>query len=266
MNVLITAVNYNSYRELHNYLSSIEKAAGLCPQHTIKVIIADNSTRKETVQTDNYKNIQVEQVELENSGYLGGAQSVINGQAGIEQYDYVAISNVDIELKEDFFENLQKYSLQNDIAWLATKIWSKAEARDRNPKILSRPSKRRLQLVNLMYKYPILDYLYTKTLYNRKKAYSPKPEMDIYAGHGSFMMLTKHFFEHYKKIEYPVFLFGEEIYLGELIRIAGMRVRYVPTLEVIDTEHTSTGKMKKAFYYKCNKESIDYILNNFYNE
>ena len=90
--------------------------------------------------------------------------------------------------------------------------------------------------------------------------------MDIYAGHGSFMMLSKNFFEHYKKIEYPVFLFGEEIYLGELIRLAGMRARYVPSLEVIDMEHTSTGKMKKEFYYKCNKESIDYILDHFYNE
>ena len=90
--------------------------------------------------------------------------------------------------------------------------------------------------------------------------------MDIYAGHGSFMMLTKHFFIHYKKIEYPIFLFGEELYLAELIRMADLRVRYVPGLEVIDMEHASTGKMKKAFYYKCNKESIDYILENFYNE
>ena len=266
MKILIVAVTYNSYLELNSYLKSIDKAVELCSETEVTVCIADNSIDKQNIDATQYKRIQVEVIPLNNKGYLGGAQYVINGRTDISQYDYVAISNVDIEMAGDFFIKLQEYKLDEDIAWLATRIWSKAEERDRNPKIISRPSKKRLQLVNLIYKYPVLDYLYTRTLYKRKTMYTPSPEMDIYAGHGSFMLLTKHFFKHYRKIEYPIFLFGEEIYLGELIRIAGMRVRYVPTLEVIDTEHTSTGKMKKAFYYKCNKESIDYILNNFYNE
>ena len=266
MRILIVAVTYNSYPELRSYLSSIEKAAEQSPNTEVKVSVADNSVNKERVNVSGYKRIKVEICPLDNKGYLGGAQEIINAQTDINQYDYVAISNVDIELSVDFFKKLQDYILQNDVAWVATKIWSKAEGRDRNPKMLSRPSKKRLQVVNLMYRFPILDYLYTKTLYKRKTLYTPSPEMDIYAGHGSFMMLTRNFFEKYQKIEYPIFLFGEEIYLGELIRMADMRVRYVPSLEVIDMEHASTGKMKKAFYYKCNKESIDYILENFYNE
>lgn len=266
MKVLVVAVTYNSYLELSSYLTSIEKAVERCPGVEVIVCVADNSVDKQNIDSSHYKCIKVDVTSLDNKGYLGGAQYVINSQTDLSTFDYIVISNVDIELACNFFTKLKEYKLDKDIAWLATKIWSKAEGRDRNPKIISRPSKIKLQLINYMYKYPILDYLYTKTLYKRKTKYLPSPEMDIYAGHGSFMMLTKNFFEHYKKIEYPIFLFGEEIYLGELIRLAGFRVRYVPDLEVIDMEHASTGKMKKAFYYKCNKEAIDYILNSYYNE
>ena len=266
MKILIVAVTYNSYPELRSYLSSIEISAEQSPNTEVTVRVADNSINKEKVDITGFKKIKIEICPLDNKGYLGGAQDIINTQPDIYQYDYVAISNVDIVLSVDFFKKLQGYTLQKDVAWLATKIWSKAEGRDRNPKIVSRPGKIKLQIVNFLYRFPILDFLYTKTLYKRKTMYTPSPEIDIYAGHGSFMMLTKHFFMHYKKIEYPIFLFGEELYLAELIHMADLRVRYVPGLEVIDMEHASTGKMKKAFYYKCNKESIDYILENFYNE
>lgn len=266
MKILIICVNYNSYNELSKYLDSIELACMNANGIAVQVVVADNSTVSQKISTEKYKHIKVEQCEQENLGYLPGAANVINNIQNANGYDYVAISNVDILMASNFFIKLQEYKLDEDIAWLATRIWSKAEERDRNPKIISRPSKKRLQLVNLMYKFPILDCLYTRSLYKRKTLYTPSPEMDIYAGHGSFMMLTKAFFEKYPKINYPIFLFGEELFFGELIRQEGMRVRYVPTLEVIDTEHASTGKMKKAFYYKCNKESIDFILNNYYNE
>lgn len=266
MKILISAVNYNSYPELNNYLISIDRAAGMCADASVFVVVADNSTERKVVDISLYKNIQTEICVLNNLGYLGGAQYVINKCEDIRKYDYVIISNVDIEMPSGFFQKLEEYRCEDDIAWIATKIWSREEGRDRNPKILSRYSKKKLKMINLMYKYPILDYLYNKTLYKRKVAYTPKPEMDLYAGHGSFMMLTKAFFLHYKRIDYPIFLFGEELYLAELIRKANMRVHYVPDLEVIDKEHVSTGKMRKSFYYKCNKESIDYILKCFYNE
>ena len=115
-----------------------------------------------------------------------------------------------------------------------------------------------------MYKFPILFYLYTATAYKRKKLAPHYDEMDIYAGHGSFMLLTRSFFRKYDKIEYPIFLFGEELYLAELVRKEGMRVRYMPNLKVEDNEHVSTSKMKKKFYFKCNTESIKYILETFY--
>lgn len=264
--ILIVCVNYNSYKELVQYLSSIEIAAQKTKQSNIHVIVADNSTKYETHNVDEFRHINVQIQKQNNVGYLIGAQTVINSIPNILDYDYIAISNVDITMSEDFFVNIEKSNMPGDVAWIAPKIYSKDENRDRNPKVMSRYSKKKLKLLYYMYKFPILFYLYTMTAYKRKKLQPKYPEMDIYAGHGSFMLLTRSFFESYKKIEYPIFLFGEELYLAELVMNVGKKVRYVPSIVIEDNEHVSTSTLKKNTYFKYNQESIKYILDTFYNE
>lgn len=266
MKIFIVAVNYNSYNELSRFLNSVDQAATNSPSATVKVVVADNSTNIQDVDVSMYTHIETSIVQHGNLGYLGGAQAIINKESDILSYDFVAISNVDIVLEEDFFCQLVSKDIDENVGWVATKIWSEDEGRDRNPKVMERYSKRKLQIINMMYRFPILDWLYTNTMYKKKAEYAPSPECDLYAGHGSFMLLTRAFFRKYEKIEYPIFLFGEELFLAELIQKAGLKVHYVPELVVKDTEHVSTGKMRKSFYYKCNKESIDYILKTFYNE
>ena len=262
--ILIVCVNYNSYQELHNYLASIERAAQLCPNVKVEVIVADNSTKEEEINTTSFVNISVSVRKYDNLGYLGAAQEVINKCDDLTVYDFVAISNVDLRIKEDFVCKLDAVLIDNDVAWIAPTIWSECEGRNRNPKVMQRYSRRKLEIINLMYRFPLLDWIYTNTAYKKKKEQSEAPEQNIYAGHGSFMLLTKHFFERHSKIQYPIFLFGEELYLAELIRESNQKVLFAPKLVVYDTEHVSTGSMKKKFYYKCNKEAIEYIIKKFY--
>lgn len=265
MKTLIVAINYNSYNELKSYINSVEIAAQKYSSNTIDFIIADNSSMyEECLFKSRCVNFRV--IRLNNLGYLGGAQHVINGTPNILCYDYVIISNVDIAMKEDFFDKLSSVKIEKEVAWIAPKIYSKDEKRDRNPKVMSRYSKKKLQLLYYMYKYPILFYLYTMTAYKRKKLQPQYPEMDIYAGHGSFMLLTRSFFESYKEIHYPIFLFGEELFLAEEILKAGKKVRYVPSLVIYDNEHVSTSTIKKKTYFKYNQDSIKYILDTYYNE
>ena len=264
MKVLIVCVNYNSYNELNNYLLSIDKACTNSPSTDVSLIVADNSTEVQNLDSGLYKSFVLEQRIQGNLGYLPGAANVINNISTISSFDFVVISNVDIELDTSFFSNLEKTHFDGDVAWVAPQIWTEQENRDKNPKILSRYSKQKLEQIKMLYNYPLLDFIYTNTLYLRKKVRPDYPECDIYAGHGSFMMLTRRFFDFYKKIEYPLFLFGEEMFLAELIRKANLKVRYVPSLRVIDKEHTSTSKMKKKTYYYNNLKSIEYILDNFY--
>ena len=171
---------------------------------------------------------------------------------------------MDVEVDSRFFENLFKQQMSQDVGWIAPQIWTESECRDKNPKVLERYSKSKLEKIKYLYKYPLLDYIYTNTIYLKKKSRPQYAEMDIYAGHGSFMILTKRFFDFYKEINYPIFLFGEELFLAELNRNVGLRVRYIPDLKILDKEHVSTSKMKKKSYYKYNLESINYMLDTFY--
>lgn len=248
---------------MKTYLQSIEMAAEKTSDCQVEIAIADNSKEKQTVNTDEYKKLLVKQYVFDNVGYLGGALGVINS-IKTEEYDFVAISNVDLKMDESFLHVLKDVKKDNHIAWIAPRIYSKEEDRDINPKVIERYSKRKLRLLYYMYKFPIFFYLYTATVYKRKKLAPKYDEMNIYAGHGSFMLLTRQFFKDYKKIDYPVFLFGEELFLAELIRNKGLTVRYMPSLRIEDSEHVSTSKMKKGFYFKCNTESMKYILDTFY--
>lgn len=260
--IAIIAVNYNTYESLRQYLYSIEASLENV-QVVVDIYIADNSSQKELLDLSLFK-LNIEVIKLSNLGYLGGAFYILNNLIDISDYDYIIISNVDLLLSKDFFTSLQGVVLDKNIAWIAPSIFSQEENRDRNPKIVYRYSKRRLRILYYMYRIPILHWLYTKTLYRRKRFSNISFPMDIYAGHGSFMIFTSKFLKGNLPMKYPVFLFGEELFFAELALRNNLKVRYIPEIKVLDKEHISTSKMKSSFYYKCNRDAIRYILNTSY--
>lgn len=264
MRFLIVSVNFNSYEVLNRYLASLEKACSITSDCLLDVIVADNSTKREIVDTKGYRHINITIEPFGNLGYLGAAQVVINRMNTIVQYDYVAITNVDVIMDENFLSTLSTLQLSSGVAWIAPSIYSMAIKQDINPSVLRRYSKLKLQLLKLTYNKYVLR-LYENLYYKRKiKPVGKLPEMDIYAGHGSFFLFTREFFTHYTKINYPVFLYGEELYFAELVRRAELKVRYIPSLIIYDNEHVSTSTIHKDTYFNYNKQAIDYILKEFY--
>ena len=83
--ILVIAVTYHSDKELQMFLESVRCAA---------------ERVKDTMQVD----VEVADNGQNNKGYLGGAQEIYNQKA--QGYDYVSISNVDLQVEEDFFEQL----------------------------------------------------------------------------------------------------------------------------------------------------------------
>lgn len=265
--ILVVCVNYNSYEELNNYLLSIDNSASAVQGNNIvEVIIADNSSEKQDIDLNCFSRISVKQVGLDNLGYLGGAQSVINNIEDILQYKYVIVSNVDLEFKKDTLNKLLNYDICDDIAWVAPDIYSEKFQKGLNPNVLTRYKSWKLKLLKLTYnRYTYL--LYERLYYAKKNKTSLSPicsETDIYAGHGSCIILTSNFFKYYKQIHYPVFLYGEELFFAELILRKGMRVRYVPDIKVITTGGVSTSKMPSRSFFKYNIGAINYILKTFY--
>lgn len=242
--IALFCVTFNSDEELACYKASLRKAEERAKGQVSLDIFVSHNTRGD------------------NPGYFGGIKRAMK-DIDVTAYDYAIISNVDLIVEEDFFKRLTDYDCTEETGWIAPQIWSKAEDRDRNPKIMSRYPLRKLQILKTFFHLPPVWSLYHRYASHKKKSESHSAG-HIYAGHGSFIILTKKYFERCGKIDYPMFLFCEEIYLAEKCRQADLKVTYVPELKVNDIEHASTGRMKLNHYCQLNEKAIQYIIKTYY--
>ena len=243
--IAIFCVSYHSDKERDAYLTSIEAAA---------------KKAGEEVQVDTFV---ANNTEADNPGYFGAVKKLMQ-DVDVAGYDYAIVSNVDLTLAEDFFINLAAYDCPEDTGWIAPRIWSQLEGRDRNPQRMTRPTRRKMQILKAFYQYPLLDTIYHHTAYRRKKYNTQAEPGTIYAGHGSLIILTKKYLQKCGKIDYPIFLFCEELFLAENCRQAGLTVRYEPSIQVNDKEHVSIGKMPHSVYCQNNLKAMNYIIKKFF--
>lgn len=241
--ILLICVTYHSDKELHTFVESIHRAAERVKgQIEVDIQIADNGK--------------------ENLGYLGGALLIYNKFA--QDYDYVSISNVDLELAPDFFEQLLHIDTKG-LGWIAPDIYTDKIDRHENPYMLSRPTKRNFFIWNIIYSsiwiYRLYHQLYVIKSH-KKKAFLQA--CDIYAGHGSFMLFTKALVQNNPELHYPTFMYGEEIYMAEMVRAAQLKARYCPTLRIANTGNISTGLINQKQKSKWSKESLRAIYNRFF--
>lgn len=267
--IAIYCINYNSYDELHSFLMSVDHAALRTKDSaSLDVFIADNTKteyRKDIEQTG-LNNVSVKIFNYnDNPGYFGAAQRMMHSTEAAS-YDYAIISNVDLTLKDDALQALIQTKENKNVGWIAPSLFSAQLNRDRNPELMQRYSARKLKLIRLMFRYPLLEIIYRRTLYKRKKInHTDNQPTHIYAGHGSLIILTKQYFKLCGIPNYPIFLFCEEIYLAEICRLNNLHVIYRPDIHIYDKEHVSIGEIHHSkSYYKYNYEAITYIINNFY--
>ena len=242
--IAVFCVTFHSDVELEHYKASLQKAAEKAGDEVELDIFVSQNT------------------EADNPGYFGGIRRAML-QTDVAAYDYAIISNVDLTVEEDFFVKLAAYDCAADTGWIAPQIWSAQEGRDRNPKIMNRYSLKTLKILKMIFRFPPIWAL-KRTISSRRKKGETHPAGEIYGGHGSFIILTKHYFDSCGVINYPVFLFCEEIWLAEQCRKAGLKVFYEPGLVVSDVEHASTGRMKLSHYCYLNELALDYIIRTFY--
>ena len=242
--IAVFCVTYHSDRELEQYLTSLRRAQEYAGEKVGLDIFVGRNTDED------------------NPGYFGAVRRLMTG-VEVKNYDYVIVSNVDLTVEVDFLTKLADYDCAGDTGWIAPQIYSSYEDRDRNPGRMHRLSLNALRILKTVYRFPFLDTLYRHTLYRRKR-YQHHEAGTIYAGHGSFIILTRNYLERCGTIDYPVFLFCEEIYLAEMCRRNGLTVVYAPHMKVNDTEHVSVGQMSHSTYCRHNFEAVSYIIRHFY--
>lgn len=267
--IAIYCINYNSYDELHSFLMSVDRAASLTTgSASLDVFIADNTKTeyRKNIELNGLNNVSIKIFNYnDNPGYFGAAQRMMHA-TDTTSYDYAIISNVDLTIEDDALQALIQTEEEKNVGWIAPSLFSAKLNRDRNPELMHRYSVRKLKLIRLMFKYPLLEMIYRRTLYKRRKInHTVKQPTRIYAGHGSLIILTKQYFKLCGIPYYPIFLFCEEIYLAEICRLNNLNVIYRPDIHIYDKEHVSIGEIHHSkSYYKYNYEAITYIINNFY--
>lgn len=278
--VCMLCVCYNSYAEALNYLSSINSIID-ADEVDLDLFFIDNSSDVDDIAVNELKltiyNFNLNYVKSQNLGYFPSTAAVVEKLAiRLKTYDYTIISNVDLSLADDFFSNLQELDIAESVGAVAPTIYSQALDVDRNPKIYKKPSLIKLKVLRFLFGSPLAHSLLRlinrtrlQLLQHRKTSISAiknknfTNNLKIYAGHGSFVILTRKLCANLGNLDYPVFLFGEEIYVGETCIKFGLDVLFTPELVVYDNEHVSTGLMQPAAYRKFNAEALDYILKTY---
>lgn len=268
---LFICVNYNSYDHATHLLRSIESAIS-CANLRLQVALIDNSTdRRRRFVLEEFLNsttINVRMIDSENVGYFPGATLAASALSiEWESYDFVSVSNVDVTVSEDFFTSLTSLHIAPDVGVLAPSIISEKRSDDLNPKILTRPTRGSLERtarifnsIPLFYFYRILSEIKSRL---RARSQTARPAA-MYAPHGSFIIFTKNYFVNGGHLNYPRFLFGEEIFVGEMCRSLSLLVQFNPSLKILDIDHGSTSLKSLRFLANEHVKSLRYLLHTYF--
>jgi GT2 family glycosyltransferase len=220
-----------------------------------------------------------------NLGYFGGASFGLKRHlASSSLPQWVIICNVDIEFRDPaFFTTLRELNIADSVGVVGPRIWSARFQRDVNPKIRQRPTRRRMLFYRVIFCNYYLQAAYEflsiakyglKALIRKARGRLLKRFGDdevngastpIYASHGSCMILSQKYFVSGGSIEYPIFLFGEEIFVAETARKLGLSVVHCPQLWVFDNEHASTkGAMRSRKVAGYMNEATRYLVQEYF--
>lgn len=203
----------------------------------------------------------------ENVGYLNSLLKIVQNE-DLDTYEYYILSNTDISYETpNFYGKLISNNYDAQIGCIAPSVYSNKSCSFSNPHYKSRITKTKYMFLSTIFTFSTIGRLYLHLAGMKSKSNGGVAEEDscyVYSPHGCFMIFTRKFMESIKGYLYGVTLYSEEACIGELLIKNNMRCYFDKTIRVHHNESTVTGKInyKKRFEYW--KESIDYILKEFY--
>ena len=249
--VLLICVKYGADEETAQYLESVRRLRG---QRGLQLLVVDNKSDGKIASMATGRNCNVVRAP-ENLGYFGGARH------GLSLYlerntlpDWVIISNVDLAISDPkFLINLAKLEPMAPVGAVAPSIRSTLTGKEQNPFMRVRPSPLRMHIYKWLFRnwlalnaYELASAAFHKVMSairHRQPSFSDSNQVlreTIYAPHGSFLILSRKYFDRGGDLQFPGFLFGEEIYIAESMRRLGLEVVYEPALKILHQEHRST--------------------------
>ena len=259
-------VFYNNYDEVCRYINSVNEIA----QDVVDILVVVNSDINHDVnnlkkKVDTLTNVMIIDYH-KNIGYLNAFLDTIK-TIDIEEYKYFILSNTDIEYQQkNFFQLLFKKEFLPNIGCIAPSIYVPSSNSYSNPHYIDRVSKNHYKKLLILFSRPLLarGYLKLATIKSRWRKSVKQPSRYVYAPHGAFMIFSKKFVNQISGSRYGTLMYSEEAYIGELLLKNDMECYYWKEIEVVHLCSTVTGKINYKKRFGMWKESIEYILTQFY--
>ena len=236
-------MHYRSPEETGTLLASLARQTAA---PTLQVLVVDNSG---DAPPSSPPGLAVEVMASgRNLGYFGGAAWALE-QWQARHPDspvpaWVVVSNADLDLPDPTaLARLQATPFADEVVAVAPHIEAR-RGRALNPHLLRRPSPRTMRLKRwTVFSNRLSLNLWTLSSRLRPRWKAPLPPVgtELYAPHGSAVLLRRSYFERGGTLQHTSFLYSEEIFLGETVRRIGGRVVFAPNVRLRHSGHVSTG-------------------------
>jgi GT2 family glycosyltransferase len=255
---------------LLRFAASVSDARARAPHVDVTLVAMDNSTESPPEAFADALTRAcngVRYIKTENIGYFPAFRVGGDTLGALAEFDCVAISNVDMRLDVTFFLRLAEVVQQLDanVGLIAPAIISRERGADANPKTLFRPTREKLKRNVFLFRHPRLLRIYQwMSLLKARTFPRMRAGMRFYSPHGSFVVFARSYFLRGASIDYPVFLFGEEDFVAEECRLAGLTVQYHPSIIVHDEDHGSTSKEGRERLAAWHVTALEYLIARYY--
>lgn len=274
--IRIIAVSYGGASDLSSYLATL-RAQSYREWELVIVNNLDTVREHETLgrlaQVDDRIQVLSPRVNL---GYLGAARYAFSRCT--PQAEWTILSNTDIGFDEGALLHIVGSADRStptglDVpAVLAPSIISSLTKLDQNPFMATRPSRIRMWLRFVLLHNPVQVQaaIAVKSLIQILRGHHLKMEaasqlnQPIYAPHGSLMVFHESYFEGGADLDYPLHLFGEELFVANQCHQYGLRVMYVPSIRVRHREHAQTGTLRTWPMLRKTSIAAAYAYKNYF--
>jgi len=250
MKVAVIIVNYNDAEDTVKYVKKINEYENLQ-----KVVVVDNcSTDSNTMKMlDEVQNEKVDIIKADkNGGYNYGNNFGIKYLENLgEEYDYIIISNPDIEIKKEAIDRcLQVLENDKQVAVVAPRMYN-----SENKPIRRSSWKMRTFWLDVIHSTRLLEILFYKKMRDgeyRENEYSENPLLEVEAISGAFFIIRSQVLKEIEKFDENVFLFYEEDILAKKLKEKNYKTISVNDIEFIHYESQAIGKTLS--YYRKMKQ------------
>ncbi len=268
--IVIICVCYYNVDEVIDYVNHVKKQSAI---DKIDIVVTNNNDSDQEFHTlvngINDQNIYLYNAG-KNLGYIHGINYGLNRYLeGHVMPEWVIMSNTDIRYESEYFyEQLLSFYPNGYDCIIAPSIYSVYQNLYQNPLVINRYSKFRMFVLTNIFKYMIIERCFNIANIIRKKFEKSKKTLienqEIYSGHGACLIINRRYFLNGGNLNYGGFLFGEELYIAEMVKLIGGKTYFDNRLRIKHYEHSTIKKVKRRTINQHYFLSMKYIFRKFY--